>query len=570
MYTLFVLLLGVSIVVGGILWLRLHAYLALILASFVVAMMTPAATLDRYFLESSGYPVIELSETPDAELVIAAGRSKGLRENDRLQLMQRDQTSGILANVGSVTITGFRPGQRENQEWANARFDADSRPETATAIDLDSILVIDSTSLRQARKKAEATVGARVAQGFGDTCMKIGILIAMAGIIGKCLLDSGAADRIVRTALRWFGEQAAPVAFVVSGFVLGIPVFFDTVFYLMIPLGKAMRIRTGRNYLLYVLTIVCGGTMAHSLVPPTPGPLAVAEELGVNLGTMILAGGILGLFTATFGCLYAMIANRYCDLPLRESSDVSLKDLEETMQASDDSLPPLWMALTPIILPVILITGNSLLDFADPVKRWVPDTAWVQIEALVSGLGDKNIAIVLSALTAMAMLVRQKGTSLQDLSTSVQGALASGGIIILVTAAGGAFGTVLRQTGVANLVESLPQSSPLMLCTLAFVLTTAIRTAQGSATVAMITAAGILSGTVHSGSMAFHPVYIALAIGCGSKPISWMNDSGFLVITRMSGMNEEEGLKYVTPMTAAMGVVGLLLTLVAVTLWPQL
>ncbi len=570
MYTLFVLLLGVTIVVGGILWLRLHAYLALILASLVVAMMTPAATLDRYFLESSGYPVIELTDAPDAELVIAIGRNKGLRENDRLQLVQRDQTSGIFSHVGSVTITGFRPGQRENQEWASARFDAEARPDSAATSDLDNMLVIDSTSLREARKKARATVGARVAQGFGGTCTSMGILIAMASIIGKCLLDSGAADRIVRTALRWFGERAAPVAFVVSGFVLGIPVFFDTVFYLMIPLGKAMRIRTGRNYLLYVLTIVCGGTMAHSLVPPTPGPLAVAEELGVNLGTMILAGGVLGLFTATFGCLYAMIINRYCDLPLRESSDVSLKDLEETMQASDDSLPPLWMALTPIILPVILIAGSSLLDFADPVKRWVPETAWVQIEALVSGLGDKNIALVLSAIIAMAMLVRQKGTSLQDLSTSVQGALASGGIIILVTAAGGAFGTVLRQTGVANLVESLPQSSPIMLCTLAFVLTTAIRTAQGSATVAMITAAGILSGTVHSGSMAFHPVYIALAIGCGSKPISWMNDSGFLVITRMSGMHEEEGLKYVTPMTAAMGLVGLLLTLVAVSLWPQL
>ncbi len=123
----------------------------------------------------------------------------------------------------------------------------------------------------------------------------------MAAIIGKCLLDSGAADKIVRSALKLFGERGAPGAFVSSGFLLDIPVFFDTVFYLMVPLGKALRVRTGRNYLLYVLTIVCGATMAHSLVPPTPGPLFVAESLGVDLGLMILCGCVVGLFASTTG-----------------------------------------------------------------------------------------------------------------------------------------------------------------------------------------------------------------------------------------------------------------------------
>ena len=170
----------------------------------------------------------------------------------------------------------------------------------------------------------------------------------------------------------------------------------------------------------------------------------------------------------------------------------------------------------------------------------------------------------------ISTLVWQKRTSRDELAGSIQAALASGGVIILITAAGGAFGAVLRQTNVAGLIQDLPRSSPAMICTLAFLITTAIRTAQGSATVAMITAVGILSGLVRGGDLGFHPVYLALAIGCGSKPIAWMNDSGFWVITRMSGMTEREGLKFVTPMTALMGMVGLGIVILGVTLFPNL
>jgi GntP family gluconate:H+ symporter len=127
---------------------------------------------------------------------------------------------------------------------------------------------------------------------------------------------------------------------------------------------------------------------------------------------------------------------------------------------------------------------------------------------------------------------------------------------------------VLQETGIAGLIKDLPESSPAMIITLAFLITTAIRTAQGSATVAMMTAVGILSGLATSGSLPFHPVYLALAIGCGSKPVAWMNDSGFWVITRMSGMTEGEGLKFVTPMTTLMGLVGLVVTIIGATLFP--
>jgi GntP family gluconate:H+ symporter len=472
--TLGVILAGVAIVVGSVLWLRLHAFLALILGALAVALLTPHENVQQYYMQSQ------------------------------------------------------------------------------------------SLTSEDAAAKAGRTIAVRVAEGFGNTCAQIGILIAMAAIIGKCLLDSGAADRIVRTALRLFGERAAPIAFMTSGFTLGIPVFFDTVFYLIIPLGKAMRMQTGRNYLLYVLTIVCGATMAHSLVPPTPGPLFVAEELGVDLGMMILAGTVVGLIASVFGYLYAIVANRMWTLPLRESPDFSLKELEQSSVQDESQLPPLWLSLMPILLPVVLIAGETIIQ-----KGFFGITASSGVLQVAATLGDKTIALTIGAAVAIGMLVWRKRTSRDELADAIQASLASGGVIILITAAGGAFGAVLRQTNVASLIRDLPQTSPAVICTLAFLITTAIRTAQGSATVAMITAVGILSGLARSGALGFHPVYLALAIGCGSKPLAWMNDSGFWVITRMSGMTEVEGLKYITPMTAMMGVIGLIAVILGVTVFPM-
>ncbi len=554
--TLIILLVGVLVVVGSILVLRLHAFLALILAALVVAFLTPKTSLERFDIQQSSIPV---SHVNDETLDIHAGEKQGLRQGLRYLILSNNFNRRQFEEVAEVEVVEFVPGKKEGEMWAQARI-------LSSTINLESsksqLSAIHPLELNAVKKRLNATIAARVANGFGSMCGKVGIIIAMAGIIGKCLLDSGAADRIVRTTLKWFGERGAPASFMISGFFLGIPVFFDTVFYLMIPLGKAMRVRTGHSYLLYVLTIVCGATMAHSLVPPTPGPLIVAEELGVDLGLMILVGGTVGLLCAIYGYFYATIINKYFELPLRETPDFSLAELEASMQVGEDELPPFWLAILPILLPVLLI---SMVTFIGSF----PETVDANTKSIILTLGDKNIALIFSAALAMLMLVRQKRRSLQELSTSVQAALASAGVIILITAAGGAFGSVLRETGIEDLIHSLPTSSPIMLCVFGFLVTAAIRTAQGSATVAMITAAGIMSGIAQSGDLSFHPVYLAAAIGCGSKPVSWMNDSGFWVITRMSGMTETEGLKFIAPMTTSMGCVGLIFVLIGVTVLPN-
>jgi GntP family gluconate:H+ symporter len=548
-HTIAILLAGIVTVVGAVLVLRLHAFLALVLAGLLVGSLTRAEAIERFALTRDGLRVASVDAA--AGTVTLNGRGLVGTQYDILQL---DGQDGPPRTVAAIELTSADGGTLPRS--VGRLLDSAA----ARAVQPGNVAV-HAVARQAAARLAGQTVGERLAEGFGRTCASIGILIAMASIVGKCLLDSGAADRIVRSALKLFGVSGAPAAFLLSGFLLGVPVFFDTVFYLMIPLGKAMRVRTGRGYLLYVLTIVAGATMAHSLVPPTPGPLFAAEQLGVSLGTMMIGGTIVGLVTSASGYLYALAVSRYREVPLRDSPDVSLAELEALARKDERELPPLGLALLPIVLPVILIGGYALLE--PSMGGW---PAWAA--ELAETAGDKDLAMTLSAAIALAMLVWRRRTSRAELARAVESALAGAGTVILITAGGGAFGATLQQTGVAGLIQRLPVGGPAAIVTMAFLVTTAIRTAQGSATVAMITAAGILSGLAASGDLPFHPVYLALAVGCGSKPFTWMNDSGFWVITKMTGMTEAETLRYVTPMTALMGFVGLAATVLGVTFLP--
>ncbi len=469
---LWLMLIGMVVVLGGILVLRLHAFLALILGAIIVGSLTSAPALRQF-----------------------------------------------------------------------------ARDKNMTVAQTDALL--------------QQSAGERVANAFGQTCTKIGILIALASIIGKCLLESGAAERIVRSTLKRFGESKAPLAFLSTAFLLAIPVFFDTVFYLMIPLAKAMGIRTRRNYGLYVMAIVAGGTMAHSLVPPTPGPLFVAGELSVSLGLMILGGIVVGLFTVSSGYVYALWANRRWPIALRDSADISTADLESLSNKDERDLPSFWLSVLPILLPVVLIAGRTILgSFFEAPSSGESSKALHGLIGLFDYLGNPNIALALSAGIALATLALRQGSNRKKVTMSVQNALSSGGVIILITAAGGAFGGILQQTGIGPRIQELASAHQLAVLPLAFIVTAVVRTAQGSATVAMITAIGIMGGFADANQLGFHPLYLALAIGCGSKPVAWMNDSGFWVISKMSGMTEGETLRLSSAMMVVMAFVGLVVIMI--------
>ncbi|MEZ4701903.1 MAG: SLC13 family permease [Rhodothermales bacterium] len=393
----------------------------------------------------------------------------------------------------------------------------------------------------EAARLAATGVGARIAAGFGRTTGSIGIVIALAAVIGVGMLRSGAAGRIVRSLLTLFGEKRAPEALLGGGFLLAIPVFFDTVFFLMIPLARSLYRQTGRNYLLYVLAIVAGGVMAHSLVPPTPGPLFIADAFGVDLSLMIVGGGMVGLLCAAAGFAYA----RHADA-LRPFTPT---DLETDTAPLETRMPSLGLALLPIALPLVLITAGA-----------IHEAPWLAF------LADKNIALLAGALVALGLLARFD--SWNDAMAAVKPALLSAGGIILITGAGGALGQLFQQTNISAAIAEHTPTSQQWLLPVAFLLTMLIRTAQGSATVAMITAAGVFGGMAGDGSLAFHPLYLALAIGCGSKPIWWMNDSGFWVVAQMGGLPEREALRTLTPISVVMGFVGLAITMLGAWLLP--
>jgi GntP family gluconate:H+ symporter len=400
----------------------------------------------------------------------------------------------------------------------------------------------------------------RVGQAFGSVTGSIGIVIAMAAIIGKCMMDSGAADRVVRTFLRLLGEKRAPTALMLSGFVLSIPVFFDTVFYLLVPLARSLWRRTKKNYMLYVTAIVAGAAITHTLIPPTPGPLFMANELKVDVGLMMMMGVLIGLPASLVGVLVCKIINRLMDIPMRPYAGQ-----EESDPLDESQLPPFWISFAPIALPVILISSNTVtkaLGIGKPLS---------QIAAV---LGNRDMALLLAAAVAMFVLVRYQKISLRELAKRAEIALMSGGIIILITAGGGAFGAMLREAGIKDwlqeLIGSEGQTVGFVMLLTAFAVAVVMKFAQGSGTVSMITTVSIFAAMgVSPKILGCNSVYLAMTIGSGSLVGDWMNNSGFWIFSRMGGFTEVETLKSWTILTAALGLTGLGFTLLLAYVMPM-
>ncbi len=395
---------------------------------------------------------------------------------------------------------------------------------------------------------------------FGATAGKIGFVIALASVIGICLMESGAADKIVRRLLQLLGEQRAGLALLASGFILAIPVFFDTVFFLLIPLARALALRSGKNYLFYVLAIGGGGLITHSLVAPTPGPLLMAETLKIDLGVSIILGLAAGILPAIGVIWVAKMMNARIPIPLREAPGARLADLKELINRSDDQLPSFVVSILPVALPVLLIGLASTLGLA--ANGDGPDARNWLVNA-IEFLGNKNVALSLGTAIALWTLAVQKKLGREKLLEVLGPPLETAGIIILITSAGGAFGAMIKHSGVGESIEALTRNGGLSFILLAWLIAAVMKIAQGSGTVSMITTAGMMFAILGDGSgLPYPPILIFLAIGFGSLFVSWMNDSGFWVVCKLSGFTEPETLKSWTVLLGTISIMGLVEVLI--------
>src|SRR2546430_4406765 len=411
----------------------------------------------------------------------------------------------------------------------------------------------------------------RVAEGFGRTAGTVGVVIALAAIAGKAMMDSGAADRIVRAFPALLGVERGATALCATGYVLSIPVFFDTVFYLLVPLARSMYRRTNRNYLKYLLAIAAGTGATHTLVPPTPGPLAIAGTLGVDLGTMVLVGIVVALPAAGVGLLFAgWVDRRMPVVPRAPAAAVAAE------AAAPQSLPGLVPSLLPIVLPVLFISSHTVVA-SMTARPGAHFGLWSAVAPYTAIVGNPNLALLVAAGVAMWLYARQRSVTRADLTEMVDTSLMGAGFIILIIAASGAFGVALQATGIGPVIErafvgnaAAGVGSGLVFLFLGFGVASLIKIAQGSSTVAMITTAAMLAAMLPANgrSLPFHTVYVATAIASGSLVGSWMNDSGFWLFSKMGGVTELETFKSWTPVLAVVGLTSMVTTVVLALLVP--
>ena len=390
-----------------------------------------------------------------------------------------------------------------------------------------------------------ADVVKSVNDGFGGTIGYIGIVILAGSIIGTFLERSGGAYRLAEAVLRLTGRKNVPAAMSIMGFTVSIPVFCDSGFILLTPLNKALTRRAGISLAGTAIALALGLYATHTMVPPTPGPIAAAGILKADLGLVIMWGLLVAAFAAFAGWLFAItVAARVPISPDKPGEEApALPDVTDSPGAFRSSLP--------IFVPILLIVLNSIAQF--PTK---PLGTGVVLEALAF-IGQPVVALLLGVGIALFLPKKLERAMLSDKGWVGQGIMDAAGIII-ITGAGGAFGKVLQNSGIARVVGDALATSNLGIL-LPFLIAAGIKTAQGSSTVSIITTAGLMAPLLPALGLdgATATALTVVAIGAGAMVVSHANDSFFWVVTQFSNMSPEIGYRLHTVGTLAQGLVAI-------------
>ncbi|MFD7977848.1 gluconate:H+ symporter [Streptomyces sp. NPDC059071] len=384
--------------------------------------------------------------------------------------------------------------------------------------------------------------------GLGSTVAGVGVLIALGAILGKLLADSGGADQIVDTILAKASGRAMPWAMVLIASVIGLPLFFEVGIVLLIPVVLLVAKRGNYSLMRIGIPALAGLSVMHGLIPPHPGPLVAIDAVGANLGVTLALGLVVAIPTVIIaGPVFSRFAARWVDIPAPEKM-IPVRPSEDL-----EKRPGFGATVATVLLPVVLMLVKALVDI-------VVDDPDNGLQKVTDVIGSPLIALLAAVIVGMFTLGRAAGFSKERLSSTVEKSLAPIAGILLIVGAGGGFKQTLIDIGVGQMILDFSKNWSIPALLLAWLIAVAIRLATGSATVATISAAGLVA-PLAEGMSTGEVSLLVLAIGAGSLFFSHVNDAGFWLVKEYFGMNVGQTIKTWSVMETIISVVGIVFVL---------
>ncbi len=408
-------------------------------------------------------------------------------------------------------------------------------------------LLLTSMAMGLAAGMAPEKVLKSIQSGFGESLGFIAVVVGLGAIIGRFIEQSGGGIALADWLLARFGKDRAAWAMLVAAFLVGLPIFFEVGFIILVPLIWSLARETKRSLLFYGIPMAAALTITHSLVPPHPAPAAASQLLGGDLAHTILYGIAISIPMAIVSGIYygGWIAKRI-HVPVPEIAVSSMARKE-----SDQPAPPLPMIVLLLLLPVLLIFGATLA------------TLWkVPLRGAAVFIGHPFTALAVTALVTLYCLGFRRGVSRDSAFKLATESLAPMGALLCIIGGGGAFKQIIVDSGAGSYIGKVLITSSLSPLLVVYAIATAMRLAQGSATVAIITAAGIAAPIV-KGIPGYSPDLIVLALCCGGMAFSHVNDSGFWVVNQYFGMTVSQTLRSWTAMKIIASIVGITIVMIA-------
>ncbi len=388
--------------------------------------------------------------------------------------------------------------------------------------------------------------------GFGNTIGYIGIVILAGSIIGKFLEKTGGAFRIAQSALKVTGKKNVPLAMSIVGYIVSIPVFCDSAFIILAPLAKALSRQVRISIIICAMALSLGLYVTHSIIPPTPGPVAAAGLLNADLGWVIILGLPVSIVGLLAGWIYATKI-----VPLIKHSLPMNEQQNEISEHQTETAPSLVKSIAPILLPISLIILRSINE--------LPSSPFGQglLSTFIGFIGQPVSALLIGVVASFLLPEKLTKDMLSATGWLGEGVLA-GASIIIITGCGGAFGRVLQDSGISVVIEENISEIKGLSILLPVIIAAALKSAQGSGTVAIITTASLVAPMLTSLGLDASQAraMVVVAIGAGSMMASHANDSYFWVVTQFSGMNVNQGYKFQTLGTLFVGIISVIATLI--------